>query len=270
MGRRRGRPPHPDILTPRQWEVLSLLRDGLTDLQIGRRLGSTRGGASWHVAEILGKLIVGSRQEAAVWQPTHIPWWRTALPAFLAWPFNNLWWGSAAKVAATAAVVASVTLFPIPERLDLSVYRQGDAYLITADNIAPFVSDRAQEGQATWSPDCSRIAFSSNLDEDRGPGIHSADYDIYVVDPNGTAAIKVGDSTHTDIAPAWSPDGTQIAFTRIESTEIEVIGPTGRPIRPPTGRGDVYVVTAAPIPPATARPIPQPSPCLNDQGRRGR
>jgi len=29
MGKR-GRPPHPDILTPRQWQVLALLREGLT------------------------------------------------------------------------------------------------------------------------------------------------------------------------------------------------------------------------------------------------
>src|SRR5438552_10857501 len=28
--RGRGRPPHPDILTPREWQVLALLRQGLT------------------------------------------------------------------------------------------------------------------------------------------------------------------------------------------------------------------------------------------------
>ncbi|MCH8814733.1 MAG: helix-turn-helix transcriptional regulator [Chloroflexi bacterium] len=38
MGKR-GRPKHPDILTPREWEVLELLRDGLTNEQIGERLG---------------------------------------------------------------------------------------------------------------------------------------------------------------------------------------------------------------------------------------
>jgi DNA-binding NarL/FixJ family response regulator len=36
---RRGRPPHPDVLTPREWEVLALLREELTDQAIADRLG---------------------------------------------------------------------------------------------------------------------------------------------------------------------------------------------------------------------------------------
>jgi DNA-binding CsgD family transcriptional regulator len=64
----RGRPPHPDILTPRQWQVLELLREGLTNEQIAGRLGISADGAKFHVSEILGKLAVGSRDEAARWQ----------------------------------------------------------------------------------------------------------------------------------------------------------------------------------------------------------
>ena len=37
MGKR-GRRPHPDILTPREWEVLDLLRERLTNEQIAERL----------------------------------------------------------------------------------------------------------------------------------------------------------------------------------------------------------------------------------------
>lgn len=67
--RRRGRPPHPDVLTPREWEVLALLRRGLTNQQIADRLGISRDGAKYHVAEIMSKLRVGSRAEAAAWRP---------------------------------------------------------------------------------------------------------------------------------------------------------------------------------------------------------
>lgn len=64
----RGRPRHPDILTPRQSEVLELVREGLTNPQIAERLGISPDGAKWHVKEILWKLDVPSREEAARWQ----------------------------------------------------------------------------------------------------------------------------------------------------------------------------------------------------------
>lgn len=65
--RRRGRPPHPDVLTPRQWEVLALVREGLTNEEIALRLGISGDGVKFHVSEILGKLGVSSRNEAARW-----------------------------------------------------------------------------------------------------------------------------------------------------------------------------------------------------------
>jgi len=67
--KRRGRPPYPDVLTPRQWQVLALLREGLSNEQIATRLGISLDGVKFHVSEILGKLGVSSRNEAARWQP---------------------------------------------------------------------------------------------------------------------------------------------------------------------------------------------------------
>jgi DNA-binding CsgD family transcriptional regulator len=64
----RGRPRYPDVLTPRQWEVLALLREGLTNEQIALRLGISLDGVKFHVSEILGKLGVTSRNEAARWE----------------------------------------------------------------------------------------------------------------------------------------------------------------------------------------------------------
>ena len=65
---RRGRPPYPDVLTPRQWQVLALLREGLSNEQIALRLGISVDGVKFHVSEILSKLGVGSRNEAAQWE----------------------------------------------------------------------------------------------------------------------------------------------------------------------------------------------------------
>jgi DNA-binding CsgD family transcriptional regulator len=66
---RRGRPPYPGLLTPREQEVLALLQEGLTNEEIADRLGITERGARYHVSEILSKLGVQSRFQAAAWQP---------------------------------------------------------------------------------------------------------------------------------------------------------------------------------------------------------
>ena len=108
--RRRGRPPYPGILTPREQEVVELLREGLTNPEIGQRLGISLDGAKYHVSEITGKLGVSDRYEAATWQPTPVPWWRTAIPSFVPWPFGSLLWSSAAKVAAATAASVVVTI----------------------------------------------------------------------------------------------------------------------------------------------------------------
>jgi DNA-binding CsgD family transcriptional regulator len=70
---RRGRPPYPDVLTPREWEVLSLIQEGLTNDQITERLSISGSGAQFYVAEILSKLGVESRKEAAEWRAPRKP-----------------------------------------------------------------------------------------------------------------------------------------------------------------------------------------------------
>lgn len=91
--RRRGRHPYPDILTPREWEVLQLLRVGLTNEEIADRLGISVAGVKFHVSEILSKTGVASRREAATWQPTAERRW-AALPLVtsIAAPFKR-WLG---------------------------------------------------------------------------------------------------------------------------------------------------------------------------------
>ena len=73
-----------DLLTPREWEVLALVREGLTNEQIAERLGISRDGAKYHVSEILGKLSVSDRIEAAAWYSRNRP--AVARFAAFAWP----------------------------------------------------------------------------------------------------------------------------------------------------------------------------------------
>lgn len=67
--KKRGRPHHPDILTPRQWEVLALIRDNLSNQEIAQKLGISLDGVKFHVSEVLTRLGVRNRLEAARWQP---------------------------------------------------------------------------------------------------------------------------------------------------------------------------------------------------------
>lgn len=56
-------------LTRRESEVLALLRVGLTNAEIAERLGISFETAKHHVAQILAKLQVATREQAAVWEP---------------------------------------------------------------------------------------------------------------------------------------------------------------------------------------------------------
>jgi DNA-binding CsgD family transcriptional regulator/predicted enzyme related to lactoylglutathione lyase len=56
--RGRGRPPHPDVLTPAEWQVLDWLRHGVGRAEIARRRGTTVDAVKYHLANISGKLGV--------------------------------------------------------------------------------------------------------------------------------------------------------------------------------------------------------------------
>jgi DNA-binding CsgD family transcriptional regulator len=96
-------------LSKRQREVLDLVAAGRTNGEIAERLGITLDGAKWHVSEILGKLEVSSREEAA-------EWWRRerrrpgARLGSLARGLIPAWWWKAGAGVGAAAVVGAVGL----------------------------------------------------------------------------------------------------------------------------------------------------------------
>lgn len=65
--RRRGRPPHPEILTPSEQRVLELIRQGKTNSEIAYELSISIPGVKWHVSNMLGKLGLADRHELAAW-----------------------------------------------------------------------------------------------------------------------------------------------------------------------------------------------------------
>lgn len=61
--RPRGRPPHPDILTPTEWQVLYLIRHGFSDRKIARTRGISLLAVRFHVRNIRSKLAVDRRRD---------------------------------------------------------------------------------------------------------------------------------------------------------------------------------------------------------------
>lgn len=63
----RGRPPHPDQLTPAEWRVVEAVRHGMSNPVIAKRQGVSVDAVKYHVANALSKLGFTSRKELRRW-----------------------------------------------------------------------------------------------------------------------------------------------------------------------------------------------------------
>ncbi|MFF0343753.1 VOC family protein [Kribbella sp. NPDC004875] len=64
----RGRPRHPDVLTPAEWRVVHLVRHGLSNREIAQRRGVSVDAVKFHVANALLKLGLNRRTELRNWR----------------------------------------------------------------------------------------------------------------------------------------------------------------------------------------------------------
>lgn len=92
--------------------------------------------------------------------------------------------------------------------------RLTEIYVMRADgtDTRRLTTNEALDGSPTWSPDGKRIAFTRVVD----PGTASARSGIVVMDADGGNEMQITQATvpRFDLSPAWSPDGSTIAFTR--------------------------------------------------------
>jgi DNA-binding CsgD family transcriptional regulator/catechol 2,3-dioxygenase-like lactoylglutathione lyase family enzyme len=71
MVKRRGRPPHDDLLTPAEWRTVNAVRHGLTNQQIADRRGISLDAVKYHVANAIAKLGVDNRKALKTWSGSH-------------------------------------------------------------------------------------------------------------------------------------------------------------------------------------------------------
>ena len=77
--------------------------------------------------------------------------------------------------------------------------------------------DDWNDSDPQWSPDSTRIAFTSNRTGKELEGDRNSD--VWVIPADGGQIVKISDHEENDTNPRWSPDGKTIAFIgRIKET----------------------------------------------------
>ncbi|TAK67413.1 MAG: LuxR family transcriptional regulator [Dehalococcoidia bacterium] len=193
----RGRPKHPDILTPREWEVLALLRENRTNEEIAEALGITYATARFHVAEILGKLGVASRYEAAAWQaerPERRLWVFAPIVAL-----RGVKWNTLAASLGALAIISALSLVAAlvwgASRTHIAPAAFGDpATICTPGPTHTTTPKDYRPTPPTWSPEGpgpvitaaiqTRVPwtdafFAAGCDMHKLPAVSGGIYDLY-------------------------------------------------------------------------------------------
>jgi signal transduction histidine kinase len=94
-------------------------------------------------------------------------------------------------------------------------YGDREIYTVNTANGVPYPLTHApgDDIEPAWSPDDSKIAFSSG---------RNGHFDIYVMNADGSNPTRLTTSRGYDEWPAWSPDSRRIAFVSDRDSNVEI------------------------------------------------
>ena len=189
-----------DELTDRERDVLEFLRRDFTNEQIAERLGISLDGAKYHVSQILSKLGVATREEAAVWRPERQPWLR-----------KLVWIGVAGAVATTLTGIA------------LSVSDRGPSVTVESGVLA----DESSTAPAT-SPQMGQTASNTPTEAPASPPPTAAPTLVLI----GPTVVHISElptpEPQPTPTPTETPGPTATAAATPTPCEIECSGIEGR------------------------------------------
>jgi Tol biopolymer transport system component len=137
-----------------------------------------------------------------------------------------------------------------------------DVYVMRADGrgVRRLTSDRWGDTDPVWSPDGTKIAYSASTGKQSPSGSGCDAANIWVINTNGTGRRELTHDSASNWLPAWSPDGTHLAYAsdttgsfqvytmRADGTNNTQLTTTGGtdPSWSPNGRLIAYVAGPAP------------------------
>jgi TolB protein len=112
-----------------------------------------------------------------------------------------------------------------PDGMKIAFVREGKSggiFVMNADgtNVRRITDGLIWVGTLVWSPDSTKLAFDINTVRHFGVQPEGLTRPIYIADINSNQPPQL--LTDSGASPSWSPDGTQIAYTCVRSSDAGV------------------------------------------------